>query len=198
MHIRKATPDDVDVLVDVLVRAFEDDPPMRYVLRGGAHREKSFRAFFRHALTRLTLPHEEVYTDEARTGVALWAPPGKWKQRWHEHLRDFFTWGQTIGWSRLPEVLEATKGVVAAHPSEPHYYLLAIGVDPSVQGRGLGRALMAPVLERCDREKVPAYLEASKLSNVPWYERAGFVLQKELSFGEGKPSLFAMWRKPQA
>ena len=34
--------------------------------------------------------------------------------------------------------------------------------------------VLAPVLERCDAEGVPAYLESSKESNVSFYRRHGF------------------------
>ena len=34
-------------------------------------------------------------------------------------------------------------------------------MSPELQGRGIGSALMQPVLERCDRDGMPAYLEAT-------------------------------------
>lgn len=43
------------------------------------------------------------------------------------------------------------------HPREPHWYLALLATDPSVQGRGLGTALLAPVLEQCAREGIPVY-----------------------------------------
>lgn len=49
---------------------------------------------------------------------------------------------------------------VEYHPSEPRYYLPFIGVDPFTQRRGVGRALAAPVLAKCDRDGIVAYLEA--------------------------------------
>ena len=40
-----------------------------------------------------------------------------------------------------------------------------MGFEPEWQGRGLSTALLRPVLERCDDEKLPAYLEASSPRN---------------------------------
>jgi ribosomal protein S18 acetylase RimI-like enzyme len=60
------------------------------------------------------------------------------------------------------------------HPSEPHWYLPLIGVDPAYQGRGLGSELLSRGLARCDRDGVPAYLEATSLRSVSLYERFGF------------------------
>jgi len=70
----------------------------------------------------------------------------------------------------------------SVHPRAAHYYLPYIGVAPEAQGRGLGTALMAPLIERCDREGVPAYLEATCERNAELYERLGFEHLRELRF----------------
>ena len=49
-----------------------------------------------------------------------------------------------------------------------------LGVEPDAQGQGLGSQVLRPMLDRCDSEGVPAYLESSKATNVPFYERHGF------------------------
>ena len=79
----------------------------------------------------------------------------------------------------------------------PHYYVRDIGVHPDMQGRGLGSALLTPTLERCDREGVPAYLEASSERNAALYERHGFQHLKELRVGDSPP-LRLMIRPPAA
>ncbi len=49
------------------------------------------------------------------------------------------------------------------------------------QGKGVGGALMRPVLEHCDAEGIPCYLESSKERNLPFYRRHGFEVVEELS-----------------
>jgi predicted N-acetyltransferase YhbS len=83
------------------------------------------------------------------------------------------------------------------HPTEPHWYLAVLGTDPAHQGKGIGGALQRVVLDRCDREGVPAYLESSKESNVPYYERFGWRVTSELTLPKGGPTLYLMWREPQ-
>jgi len=68
----------------------------------------------------------------------------------------------------------------------------ALNVHPT----WMAPALMAPVLEQCDAEGVPAYLESSKESNIPFYERHGFKVTGEVKVKNG-PSLWPMWRDPQ-
>lgn len=84
------------------------------------------------------------------------------------------------------------------HPHDrAHAYLLMIGVTPERQGEGLGTALMAPVLERCDREGVPAYLEASSARSRALYERLGFVFMGTAVQLPDGPQMWPMWREPR-
>ena len=98
------------------------------------------------------------------------------------------------GFRRIIKTIDATD---KAHPTERHYYLQFIGVDPDHQGKGLGNALMQPVLERCDREGCGAYLENTNEANRVFYERLGFVVTGEIDLGQGAPPLWQMWRNPQ-
>ena len=62
-----------------------------------------------------------------------------------------------------------------------------------MQGKGLGGALMRPTLDRCDREGLPAYIEASSVRSAALYERLGFEHIEELRVG-GSPPLWLMLR----
>jgi ribosomal protein S18 acetylase RimI-like enzyme len=84
-----------------------------------------------------------------------------------------------------------------AHPrSPPHWYLAVLGTEPELQGRGLGSAVLAPVLEQADRDGVAAYLESSKESNIAFYARHGFRVSGEVRLPRG-PKLWPMWRDPR-
>ncbi len=58
--------------------------------------------------------------------------------------------------------------------TRPHWYLWALGVVPEAQGKGIGGALLQPVLAQADAEGVPCYLETQTEDNVRFYERRGF------------------------
>jgi ribosomal protein S18 acetylase RimI-like enzyme len=83
---------------------------------------------------------------------------------------------------------------VRVHPREqPHWYLAFIGVDPARQGYGVGAALLRSRLRRCDEDALTAYLESSKLENVPLYQHFGFHASGTLGLPEGAPVVNTMW-----
>jgi GNAT superfamily N-acetyltransferase len=90
----------------------------------------------------------------------------------------------------------ALRLIARAHPSEPHYYLVAFGVHPDRKGRGLGRQLLSHGLAHADREGIPAYLETSNEANLGLYARFGFVQLEQLDPGRGAPPIWTMRREP--
>ncbi|MEY2567215.1 MAG: hypothetical protein QOE35_1744 [Actinomycetota bacterium] len=189
--VRNATRADVPTLSRALARAFEDDPVMSW-LYPGPHR---LEAFFRGYELKLHLPHGEVYTTDGVDGAAIWAPPDQWRTSARDVLRVAPGLLRVTG-TRLMRGLRTMNAVERKHPKEPHWYLAVLGTDPSKQGKGVGSALLAPVLQRCDNEGLPAYLESSKESNIAFYRRHRFEVTDEIQLPKG-PKVWPMWRDPQ-
>jgi ribosomal protein S18 acetylase RimI-like enzyme len=78
---------------------------------------------------------------------------------------------------------------------EPHWYLMVVGVDPELQNRGVGSALVKEGLARADQSGHPCYLETSEKRNLAFYERLGFVVLEEAKLGAGGPLAWAMRRE---
>ncbi len=53
---------------------------------------------------------------------------------------------------------------------------MLLGVEPALQGQGIGGALIRPILARADEQRVPCYLETYAEGNVRYYARHGFAL----------------------
>ena len=90
---------------------------------------------------------------------------------------------------------EVSKLLDEHHPPGAYAFLQFLGVDPERQGRGLGTALLAPLLERCDRDGVRAYLDATSPRNKRFYERHGFRAGAPFA-PAGGPPLWPKWRDP--
>jgi GNAT superfamily N-acetyltransferase len=197
VEVRKATSSDTSRLAEALARAFYDDPVVMWMLPDETRRSRTGAPGFATWLEKIYLPKSEVYTDAACTSAALWSPPGKWRLPAGLQLRLVPRFLRLFGVRRTPLILRGLTVLDKAHPDDrPHYYLGILGTDPDHQGKGLGSAVMQPVLERCDSEGIGAYLESSKERNVPYYRRHGFEVTYEVRLPEGPP-LWLMWRDPQ-
>jgi GNAT superfamily N-acetyltransferase len=186
---------DIDALEDVLQAAFWDDPVTGYLFPDEGSRSRRSARLFHVLLVRHYLPMRTVWTTSDQTGAALWAPPGHWKLSTTQIVRSLPSVLRSLG-AHTARSLRWMGEVDRHHPTEPHWYLGVLGTDPPQQGKGIGSALLGPVLSRCDRDGVPAYLESSKESNIAFYARHGFKLTGEVR-PKGAPSMFSMWRDPQ-
>ena len=193
--VRPAAPGDVDALVEVLARAFDDDPVPRWLFRGEHRRRKGLRRFFAIQLRHTYLDDGEVWTTEDRAGASLWAPPDKARPGWRDMARLLPVVPCLAGLGRdSAEAARLLSAVDAARPRERHWYLATLGTDPDRQRTGVGSALVGAVLERVDAEGLPAYLESSKESNLAFYGRHGFEVTGEIHTPRGGPTLWLMWR----
>jgi ribosomal protein S18 acetylase RimI-like enzyme len=195
--VRKATSADVDRLGDVLGRAFDDDPLFRALLPDDAHRRRALPNLFREWTRLLHIPFDAAWTTDDVSGGALWAPPGKWKIGLFDEAKMAPKMLGALG-TRVIASLRVLSAIESRHPKDrpPHHYLRVLGCDPSRQGQGIGSRLLRPVLQACDAQREPAYLESSNEKNLPFYRRHGFETIDEVVTHLG-PRVSLMWRDPK-
>jgi GNAT superfamily N-acetyltransferase len=195
LGMRPASTDDVQRLKTMLAEAFFDDPVFAWLMPEDSKRRARLRRYFGVDLRWYSLPRGRVWTTADLSGAALTLPPGKWRVPPHTTLLQ----GSAFG-LRLARAARMGATMEWRHAHElraPHYYVRDIGVHPDQQGKGLGSALLRPTLDRCDRERLPAYIEASSERSAALYERLGFQHVKELRVG-GSPPLWLMIRPPHS
>jgi GNAT superfamily N-acetyltransferase len=192
--VRKALSQDLPEIGSALGHAFFDDPLFAWAIPDDDRRQRFNLEFFTLYATAV-LRHDQTYTTGGDVvGGALWAPPGA------EPIsdQDAQKLGQRVdelAGPDAPRFLGLFKLFDAHHPHGSYWYLQFMGVAPGWQGQGIGSALIAPVLERCDREGVRAYLDATSERNKRLYERHGFKAEEPFA-APGGPPLWPMWRQP--
>jgi GNAT superfamily N-acetyltransferase len=199
IELQSARRRDVGSMAVVLARAFYDDPVMSWMLPDDRTRRKALTRMFSVMTRHHFLPRagSEVALRGGSLGAAtLWDPPGQRKAGRFEELAmaPMMLWAFR---SRVAASMQLVELMEQHHPSEPHWYLMVIGSDPSVRGAGFGQALMRSRLDRCDAERVPAYLENSNPRNESYYLRFGFEVTGEIQLPDGGPTMWPMWRDPQ-
>ena len=191
---RQARPGEFATLCVCLSRAFEDDPVSVFLFPNARTRRRRLASFYRMVLPLLA-GHGAVYTEPELRGAAAWQAPSPPKPSPVAELLGTLAMLSTLR-TASPRALQLARVVACSHPRKPHWYLGILGTNPADQRGGIGSTLMAPVLERCDSEGLPAYLESSKRENIPFYQRHGFSLTGELQI-EGGPTLWPMLRAPR-
>jgi GNAT superfamily N-acetyltransferase len=169
---RHAVPSQRDTLARVLTEAFLADPMMALLfpdpddasLSDHPRLEKMMKLEVdRH----LSAGHCYIVDD---VGAALWTPPGV-----DAPSEEFVALVDELAGSAhmetlLPDFIEMMQW----KPDEPHFYLHMIGAADNARGMGLGTLMLRRVLDVCDRENTPAYLEASTARSAELYARHGF------------------------
>jgi GNAT superfamily N-acetyltransferase len=196
VSVRPATAADVKPLAAVMGRAFEDDPPFVWMLPDARTRQARAGRFFGTVMRSEALAYgavEVASLGDVIVGGTIWYPPGRWTSG--VQLRTLLGFARAFG-RRLGPAAALERALVLAHPRDPHWYLLAVGVDPAHQGSGVAGPLLRSRLARCDQAGEPAYLESSKDANVPLYQHFGFEPREPMTMPDGAPVITPMWRAP--
>ncbi len=173
--------------------AFSTDPVYEWFFPRADSRIEKLRRLFAVFLESL-IPLGTVFTTVGLEGASLWIPPGKTissGQSIKQHLQILGILGRGI-----PKGVWWWLSVESKQPRCPHWKLFLIGVVPEKQGLGIGSALLKPMLERCDREQLPIYLDTGNRANVAFYQRYGFEVKRKVALPQG-PIVFQMIRHPR-
>jgi ribosomal protein S18 acetylase RimI-like enzyme len=185
--VRPITAADEAAAVDTIVLAFAADPAARWTWPH-SHNYLAAMPRFVRAFGGNAFASGGAYRTEDCRGVALWLPPGIHPDE--ARLGDLID--STAAPTRRSDVAAVLEQMAGYHPSEPHWHLPVIGVDPPYQAN----ALMAHALARCDRDRMPAYLESSNPRNISLYLRHGFELLGTIQAGSSPP-IVPMLRRPR-
>jgi len=198
IQIRKAGHDDLDAMKRVLARAYDKDPFINWMVLQDEKRIKRIETFFKGATEHYTLQYEHVFTTEDLCGATMWYPPEPkdcWKGSTLKDLRFMHGWISVTGIRQFLSRLLGYGVVKKHHLKEPHYYLNVIGVDPVLQGKGIGSHLIQHGLQMCNEKRLPAYLECATEENVRFYQRHDFRVIDEFMLPKG-PKVWTMIYEP--
>ena len=189
LQVAVAGPDaDIERLVAPIVTAFSADPFVRWLLPESDKFLKHFPAGAgAHAATALA-NGGACHTRDFKA-TALWFPAGVEMPAGASEAMV-----QGIPESRRESAFAVFARMGESHPKEPCWHLRLLGVDPPLQGRGYGSALLDVTLRDLDELHVAAFLESTSPGSRALYERWGFEVTDEIQVGDSPP-LWPMLRK---
>lgn len=172
-----------------LTLAFSSDPVCRWIWPDPSVYIRAFPEFVR-AFGGAAFGARAAYHISGHRGTALWLPPGTGPDE--QAVVDLFE--KSVEPSVLESILKVFDQMGAYHPHGAHWHLPLIGVEPGMQGRGCGTALLSAGLAQCDRDGLPAYLESTSPQSETLYQRMGFEPLGEITVN-GSPTIVPMLRR---
>lgn len=194
LRARKAVAAEARAVAETLAAAFFRDPVIGWAWPDDQRRQQILPDFF-EVMVNISLGYDLVYAADDLSGAALWVPPSA-PEPSPEEAEAFDGSIRSATREFAPLVLQLFATLDEHHPHEPHFYLPILGTRPEHQGQGIGTTLLTPVLQECDLEQIPAYLEATSERNQALYRRVGFRTIGQIPLPDG-PVLCPMWREPQ-
>lgn len=167
-----------DKISTVLSKAFYTDPNYQYIMPNPEKRFSQIK-WWMEIMLRYGFKYGEVYVSSGIEGAAIWLGPN------YPLVNDFqiarmglICFPLKIGMSGLTRMLHVMNKWEQLHKQElaKHMYLMIVGVDPDFQGKGIGSALLAPVLAKADRDGLTCYLETVTERDVRFYQKNDFVI----------------------
>jgi ribosomal protein S18 acetylase RimI-like enzyme len=188
LEIVSADASRLGALAHVLARAFVDDPMIAWPLTEGGDLLARAEAMFTLMYEPLVDTGAVWEVPEAR-GFAVWIPPGATEEMFDSdaHIRSLLAPYTDDGAARYATLWDWIEQQV---PSEPVWYLDAIGVDPGHQRQGVGTSLIRAGLDRAAADRVPAFLETARPELLDYYRSLGFDVVAE---GEPEPNGPHIW-----
>lgn len=180
----------------VLAQAFANDPFVSSLVpndRPGAR----LQALFTHLIKRKYLNKEciDIAFDSPTkqvVGVALWQQPKSSAENWWLELLHLGHYLRIFGKNTL-NVARIDSTITKNRPVGNYWYLESIGVLEQYQRQGIGQKLLNHRLALIDKQNSGAYLEASTLKNVDYYQKFDFIPREKIVTHTG-PQVTAMWR----
>ena len=191
---------DIDRLADVATDAYRDYPLHNWLTKG-KYDEVASRLLMQITLKTMT-EDAVIYADsEEINGFAAWLPFGFTGNKAIPFLRSGgFRLILHSGFgiiSRLSAYEKYAMNLKKEYTDNYDWYLFNLSIKKDAQGKGIASKLMRPMLQFCDDERMVAYLETNKETNVGLYRHYGFDLMKEELIPKSPVMHYSMVRHPK-
>ena len=190
---------DLDRLADVAADAYRDYPLHNW-FTGGKYDAVASKLIMQISLRTMT-EDAVIYADsEEINGFAVWLPFGFTGSKTlpflvNGGLKLIFHSGLGIK-GRLLTYESYAMNLKKEFTDNYDWYLYNLSIKKDSQGKGIASKLLRPMLNFCDNEKMVAYLETNKETNVGLYQHYGFGLMKEELIPKTPVTHYAMVRRP--
>jgi len=195
-HLRTLRRAELPQAAGVAARALADNP-INVAVYGPDHdrRVRRNEAAFRAFLPTLACPLLGAYQGQTLVGVVGVAPPGTCQRPLMQYLPLAASLALQ-GPGSLAKLSQVFTEWSRHDPAVRHWHLDPVAVEPTWQGRGIGRRMMSRFCAWMDSVQDMAYLETDKPENVAFYERLGFITTGQVTVLDTATWLMARTPRP--
>jgi ribosomal protein S18 acetylase RimI-like enzyme len=199
-HPVEAGEADLAGVADDLSAAFSADPLFDWFMRTDARRDQARDKLFSFIVKRLAWGAGRIDRPACGGAAAVWMPfEFVGPTPLIDELRTIPVMLAATGLARFGRLAAMRTDMDRHHPMQRrHAYLWFLGVRPEAQGHGVGSRLLKAATDRLDGAAEPAYLETQTERNVGLYRRHGFEVISQHRARADAPTMWSMWRDPQA
>lgn len=200
MEIINLKPHHKNKATKVLAAAFFNYPMFAFYFPDVKKRTKYLPWYLGNVLN-CALRYGAVYTTPDVAGVIFTLPPGHTRiSQWEYIQNGFLLTSLVMGLRDFQQSNFCEEFVGNIHEelmkNRPHVYLWGLVVDPAQKAKGIGTALLQPVLAKADEQKMPVYLETHDENNVAYYQKHGFNLIRSDRIPKYNLPIWCMVREP--
>lgn len=177
-----ATYKDKQRVVDILSNSFDDNKSVNYIVKQDSQRKGRIRQLMSYSFD-VCHSFGKVLLSDDKSGCALIVLPDKKKTTPKSILWDLKLISSCTGIANIKKAMDRESKIKKLQPNIPMYYLWFIGVDPTMQNKGVGSTLIKDIISNSQSENRTVCLETSTIKNLPWYEKFGFKIYNELDLG---------------
>ena len=173
---------DKEIVINILCESFDQNKSVNYVVKQDGKRKQRIRQLMDYSF-EICFLFGQIFLTEDKKGCVLTLFPDKKKTSLKTIQLDLKMIIHCVGLKRVLKILKRNSEIENEYPKTPIYYLWFIGVLPSEQRKGTGSNLLHEIIKMAKGFSRPIYLETSMIQNLPFYERLGFTIYRELDFG---------------
>ncbi len=187
---------------ELMADAFKDDPVWKKLFEGETDLLRKYQAFFEVPI-RLCLKYGTIRGFSKNLEGIIAYVPGKYSDLtfWRFLRIGALGCGMRMGMTasiRMSDLRVLSVDRSAYLKERPYIYLMLLGVVTKHQGKGYGGSMLRSLINECDENNVPIYLETETEENVTLYEHFGFKMIKKIILENLKVPMWEMIREPHS
>lgn len=203
--IRRIVREEIPKVAEMLARVFNDYKEMQVLYGGVESRRIVLTKFFEDQMNHIYKTGDIFVSDDLKAAYYGYDSANTW------YLKIIVCSGinmmkMIMRLSKEERKKISENGRDAAGTENPfwyrkfvkgrYYYLLILGVDEELRGKGMVRQLLGKLVEECNEKKISLILDTHSERNVSIYEHYGFKVVKTYESKTGKLKRFCMVKQP--